>query len=188
MNGFIEVFLIGLVLSADSFSAALAMGFRPHEDKDTLKFALSSGSAEAFVAFLGAMAGATIVSQFDSIDHWISFILLLGVSLHMIYEALIELLGKEKKQESGSKDANFHSFYKILLVSFATSLDAFAVGVSLGASNKVLTPYLLSIGLWAFISTILGMWLGSHAPKKLGPIFNIFGASILIIMAFGQLH
>lgn len=181
MVNIVEVLVVGLVLCADSFSAALAMGARPHKFSDTLKFAFSSGGAEALVSFLGAIAGAKIIAQFDSIDHWVSFILLLAVAIHMAYEGIVELKGKEEEEE---KPKEFHSFIKVVIVSFATSLDAFAVGVGLGVSGKPLTPYVLSIGLWAFFSTILGMGIAKVASEKLGPIFSLVGAFVLTSLAF----
>lgn len=173
----IEVVLIGLVLSVDSFSAALAMGTRPYKIQDLLKFALSSSMAEAFFTVLGALAGAKMAGVIDAYDHWVSFIILVIVALHMIYESL-----NDKKDEQ-EKDKQFHSFFKILIVSFATSLDAFAVGVTLGLAQKPLMPYTISIGAFAFISTILGMQIAKKASAKLGDRINIAGAIILILLA-----
>ncbi|MAX65742.1 MAG: hypothetical protein CME66_02300 [Halobacteriovoraceae bacterium] len=180
MTNIFEVLMVGLVLSADSFSAALAMGSRPHKFSDTLKFALTSGGAEALVSWLGAIAGLKLIAQFDSFDHWISFCLLAAVAIHMTYEGLCELRGTN---ESHSQNKDFHSFYKVLIVSFATSLDAFAVGVSLGVTGKPLTPFILSIGLWAFFSTIMGMSIAKLASYRLGPLFNLIGAFVLFILA-----
>ncbi|NBW42076.1 hypothetical protein EBR25_13965 [bacterium] len=72
---------------------------------------------------------------------------------------------------------------KILVVSFATSLDAFAVGVGLGISNRSLAPYIISIGLCAFVTTLMGMAIGKRASNKLGPIFSLVGAVILATLA-----
>ena len=55
-----EVLIVGLILSADSFSAAVAMGLRPFSKKDAIKFAASSGIAEALFALIGAMAGSAL--------------------------------------------------------------------------------------------------------------------------------
>ena len=121
MSELFEILFIGLVLSVDSFSASLAMGARDHKFSDSLKFAISSGGAEALVSFLGAIAGSTIIAQFDFIDHWISFVILLLVSLHMAYEGINDF-----KNTEVVKTQKFHSFIKIIIVSFATSLDAFA--------------------------------------------------------------
>jgi len=173
-----EILFIGFVLSADSFSASLAMGARPHKFSDSLKFAISSGGAEALVSFLGAIAGSTIIAQFDSIDHWAAFVILVLVALHMGYEGIVELKSNEVPEAK-----KFHGFIKILIVSLATSLDAFAVGVSLGVSEKPLIPFITSIGLWAFFSTLLGMAIAKRSSQRLGPIFSIIGALILFSLA-----
>lgn len=183
MDLLIEATIFGLILSADSFSAAVAMGFRPHKLVDSFKFALSSGSAEALVALVGAWAGHKIVSQFDSIDHWVSFTLLMAVAIHMAYEGWVEL--KEKRVEV--EEQNFHSYFKVLIVSFATSLDALAVGVGLGSSQKPLMPFIVSIGIWAFIATIVGMSMAKRVSKKLGPIFSLIGSLTLMGIAVHML-
>ena len=184
---FFEVLIVGLVLSADSFSAAIAMGHRPFSEKDAFKFALSSGGAEALVATVGAIAGKKIISQFAAIDHWIAFGLLLLVALHMGYEGICGLLNKEGK-EGKEEVLNFHSFTKILIVSFATSLDAFGVGIGLGIQSKPIYPFIISIGLWAFITTIIGLHLARKLSEKFGPIMNIVGALVLIIMSIKMLE
>lgn len=183
MEFFIEIIIVGLILSADSFSAALAMGHRPFKRSDAFKFALSSGSAEAIVAFIGAIAGAKIISQFSAIDHWIAFFLLGGVSLHMAYEGFRDLLRPEVTDVS----LEFHSFTKILIVSLATSLDAFGVGIGLGISNKPILPFIISIGFWAFTTTLLGLYLARKLSSKFGPIMNLVGAIVLGILAFQML-
>jgi putative Mn2+ efflux pump MntP len=181
MTNILEVIIVGLILCVDSFSAALAMGARPHRFSDTFKFALSSGGAEALVSFLGAIAGARIIAQYDSIDHWVSFFLLVLVAIHMAYEGIVEL---KNRHDTESKPKQFHSFIKILIVSFATSLDAFALGVSLGVSDKPLAPFIISIGSWAFLSTVVGMSIAKVASKRLGPIFSLIGSFVLLILAF----
>ena len=183
MNFFIEVFIVGLILSADSFSAAMAMGARPCTRKDALKFAFASGGAEASVALLGALAGVHVVSRFAAVDHWIAFGLLAGVALHMAYEGVMELLSKEEKELK----EEFHSFTKILIVSIATSLDAFGVGIGLGVADKPIAPFIISSGLWAFASTLLGLYLSRKLSQKFGPIMSIVGAVVLGVMAVEML-
>ena len=84
MNNYLEIIVFALVLSADSFSAAIALGLRKHNWRDSLKFALTSGGIEALVAFIGAIGGAGVLARFDFIDHWISFFILLAVAVHML--------------------------------------------------------------------------------------------------------
>lgn len=183
LKSFLEVTVVGLVLSADSFSAAMAMGHRPFTRNDALKFAFSSGSAEAIVALLGAIAGHQVISRFEAIDHWIAFFILAAVALHMAYEGIRDFKNTEVESES----LKFHSFAKILVVSLATSLDAFGVGIGLGISEKPLVPYIISIGFWAFTTTLVGLYLAKRFSKKFGPIMSLVGAVVLLVLAFEML-
>jgi putative Mn2+ efflux pump MntP len=178
-----EVLIIGLILSADSFSAAVAMGLRPFSKKDAIKFAILSGGAEAVTALIGAAAGTNLISKIKSFDHWIAFGLLMAVALNMAYEGLHDLFSKEAKEEK----LDFHSFAKVLIVSFATSLDAFGVGIGLGVAGKPTLPYIISIGFWAFVSTIVGLILARKLSKKFGSIVTLFGSLVLGILAFQML-
>ncbi len=182
MNLFLETITIGLVLSADSFSAAIAMGLRPYTRQDALKFAFSSGGAEALVALIGVLSGTYIISRFSAIDHWIAFTLLGIIALHMFYEGIQHL-----RHPPESETLEFHSFTKILIVSLATSLDAFGVGISLGIAHKPIIPFIASIGIWAFVSTLAGLYLARKLSSKFGPIMNFIGASVLALMAFQML-
>jgi len=173
---FVEVLILGLVLSADSFSAAVAMGARPFTRNDALKFAFSSGGAELLATLAGFWAGAHVISLIASVDHWIAFGLLALVAVHMAMEGIEGLRNRHEPKE---EQVDFHSFGKVLLVSFATSLDAFGVGVSLGIANKPITPFLVSIGLWAFASTLVGLYLARQLSDKFGPIFTLIGAAVL---------
>ena len=174
-----EIIFVGLVLSADSFSAALAMGHRPFNEKDAFGFALASGSAEAIMALLGALFGSLIIARFSAIDHWVAAILLGGVALHMAYEGIEHLLSQELNEEK----LEFHSFKKVIIVSFATSIDSFGVGIGLGAANKPITPFIVSIGLWAFFTTILGLHIAKKLSAKFGPAMSIFGSLVLGYLA-----
>ncbi len=179
----LEVVIMGFILSADSFSAAVAMGHRPFSEKDAFRFALASGGAEAICAFIGAIAGKEIISRFSAIDHWIAFGLLAAVALHMLYEGIGDLFRQEVREEQ----LEFHGFTKILIVSFATSLDAFGVGIGLGISDKPIFAYIISIGIWAFVSTIVGLHLAKRLSQKFGPMINLLGAVVLGAMAFQML-
>ena len=183
MQMYYEIIIIGFILSADSFSAAVAMGLRPFSRKDAFKFALSSGGAEALLALIGAMAGLHLISKIKSFDHWIAFTLLMVIALNMAYEGFKDLISKEARVEK----LHFHSFTKVLIVSFATSLDAFGVGIGLGIAKKPIMPYIFSIGIWAFLSTIAGLYLAKKLSKKSGPIFTLVGSLILGLIAFQML-
>lgn len=180
-----EIVLIGFVLSADSFSAALALGARNHSFKDSLRFALFSGGAESLAALAGALSGKLITHYFDQYDHWIAFILLVLVGINIFKEGLEELRGHGEIEKI---EKQFHGNLKLLIVAMATSIDALAVGVGIGSANKIIYPYILSIGLWAFFTTILGMFIANKLSKKIGPYFHFMAAIILILLGINFLR
>lgn len=180
-----EAIIFGIILSADSFSAALSLGFKSHTKKDAFKFATVSGGSEALVTFLGAMAGAKIVANFSQYDHWIAFFLLLFVAIHMLIDAIKEIRSKKVEDK---QNESFHHFFKILIVSLATSLDGLGVGVGLGVMGKPLPSYIISIGICAFLATLLGLFLARKMPRKFAPYFTFSGALILVIIAFRMLE
>ena len=181
----LEILIVGMVLSIDSFSAAVAMGHRPFTRKDALKFAFSSGGAEAFATLVGALAGAHLISMLEAWDHWIAFILLMAVALHMAWEGIEHWRGHHDEESPSKKE--FHSFARIIVVSFATSMDAFGVGIGLGIAHKPIGAYVTSIGIWAFASTIAGLLLARKLSDRFGPIMHFVGASVLAILAFQML-
>jgi putative Mn2+ efflux pump MntP len=179
----VEVLIFGLILCADSFSAAVAMGCRPFTKSDAIKFALLSGGAETLATLVGYWAGSHVNNLMASIDHWIAFGLLAAVAIHMAIEGITELRSKDICADQ----PDFHSFTKVLIVSVATSLDALGVGVSLGISQKPIAPFLVSIGAWAFLATIAGLYLARKLSTKFGPIFTIIGAIVLGIISIQML-
>ncbi len=176
---FLEVLSLGLILSADSFSAAIAMGNRRFTGKDLMKFALASSGAEAISTLIGYLAGAKLNSVIAHYDHWIAFGLLALVSLHMFFEAFQQFRESEHAAEVESP----HSFAKILMVSFATSMDAFGVGIGLGLANRPVTPFLGSIAAWAFVATVVGVKIGNRLSRKFGPIFTFIAAIVLAYLS-----
>lgn len=196
MSSWLEILLLGMVLSADSFSAAFAMGHRPYARKDAVRFACVSGGAEALSALLGAFSGSAFLARFAAIDHWIAFGLLTAVAMHMAWEGVEQLrrrtpAGLDSRLSATERagldpsvsSSQFHGTFRILLVSFATSLDAFGVGVGFGVTGKPMMPFLGSIGIWAFLATLTGLDLSRRLSKKAGPVMTIVGAGVLEIIA-----
>ena len=180
---FFEPIILGMVLSADSFSVSIAMGLKPHKFNDSFKFALMSGVAQLIATLTGAIAGETIISQLGQFDRWIAFFLLFAVFVHMLHEGFVEW----KQRHHAIQSIKFHGFTKLFMIAMATSLDALAVGVSLGVSDKSLWPYLMSIGAWTFLSIIIGMGIAKRIPKYFLGGFNIVGATIILIIALEML-
>lgn len=178
-----EVLTLGLILSADSFSAAVAMGARRFSVSDLLIFAVASGGAEAVSTLLGHVAGTKVIAQISEYDHWVAFGLLAAVAAHMAWEGIQGLRTGPVPDEPRA----FHSLTKILIISFATSLDAFGVGIGLGVANRPIWPFVVSIAAWAFGATVIGLFIGNRISRKLGPVFTLLAAIVLGVLSIQML-
>lgn len=178
-----ELLLFTAALSVDSFSAALALGFRHFSGRRALFFALSSGVAEGVATAAGFLLGKVARSLIVDYDHWIAFTLLVAVGLHMALQAWKEMRdGKQTENE-----IRIHSLRKILFVSSITSIDSMGVGVSLGLLSKPIGLYALAIGSGAFAATYLGLFLARRVSIHLGGRVELLAGLVLILLGVKML-
>lgn len=161
MAGVFQIFLISISLAMDSFSVSIAGGMRSQTAKiiHALKVAIFFGAFQALMPLIGWTIGEALKRFITSIDHWIAFILLGIIGAKMIYEALNSDEG-EKKEIINTKI--------LLMLSFATSIDALIVGITL---NLLKTPFLLAIGAIGIVTFILSFF-GFIFGKKIGKFFG----------------
>jgi manganese efflux pump family protein len=183
---YMHALLFALVLSIDSFAAAVAIGLRPHKSRQALVFGLASGVSEGILTAAGMIFGTYITTRLGAYDHWIAFLLLFSVGVQMIFESFKKMRATEA--ESSDIPENFHSLSRILLVSIATSLDALGVGLGLGVAGKPWLLYSCLIALFAFASTLLGLRFARRVSAATGPRIEMLGGFILIALAFPLLR
>jgi putative Mn2+ efflux pump MntP len=179
----IELLLFTIVLSIDSFSAAIAMGFRHFSPRRALFFALSSGLSEGLAIALGFLLGNIAQNLIMQYDHWVAFILLFLVGSHMCYHAYIDMKSPEKIE----KEIKVHSWLKILFVSSVTSIDSLGVGISLGLVSKPIFLYSVAIGVGAFGATYLGLFLAKKLSSQFGERIEFMGGIVLILLGIQML-
>lgn len=167
---------MALALSMDVFAvsisrgAALLPGMRL---RSTVWAATVFGAFHLFMPVLGWSLGRLAADVVRAFDHWIAFALLLGVGGKMTWDAL-----QEKK---GRKSAPLlFSFYVLLTVAFATSLDAAAVGISLSFLKVDVLPPAFLMGGAAFLASVVGTFLGKRAGALFGENMKILGGGMLM--------
>jgi len=110
----------------------------------------------------------------DQYDHWIAFVLLSFIGLKMIYEALFK-----KDEEYGELELNF---WQINIQAFATSIDAFAIGVSLSfLSIKILNASAI-IGFICFFMVMVGLRAGKSIGSRISNYMELAGGVVLILI------
>jgi len=157
----------------DAFAVSISNGIIVQKDKLklALKLGLFFGGFQAIMPLIGWLAGFSFKEMISDIDHWIAFGLLLIIGLKMIYESF----GMDSEQEK--KDL---SYYTIIILSIATSIDALAVGVSfVFLKVDIILPVIL-IGIITFVMSFLGVFLGNKFGKLFGSKIEIIGGLVLI--------
>lgn len=179
-----ELIIFTIVLSIDSFTAALALGFRHFSRKRAFLFACSSGFSEGAATAIGFLVGSFAQHLIAQYDHWVAFSLLTAVGVHMCWAAYREM---NSPAEEETEEPRKHSLMKIIFVSSVTSIDALGVGVSLGLVEKPIVLYSLLIGVGAFIATYLGLFLARRISGKLGGKIEFAGGVVLVLLGIKML-
>ncbi|AGB03071.1 manganese efflux pump MntP [Methanoregula formicica] len=173
--------LIGIALAMDCLAVSLAIGTSTKANllKTALIIALCFGSFQAGMTLVGWAAGTGLTVFIAGFDHWVAFILLAVIGAKMIHEGL-------ETGEEEEKISNL-AFVPVMLLSFATSIDALAVGVSFAFLHMdVLMPALI-IGIVAFIFSCAGVLSGIQLKSVLGKRIEIAGGLILIAIGLNIL-
>lgn len=169
--------LIGIAfgMATDAFAASVVRGTSHVTVRLTyaLKVGLIFGITEMFMPLLGYFVGRLAHEWVAQIDHWISFVLLVGLGLHLLYETWQD---KAQIKEVST------SFGRTLLTAFATSVDALIIGVSLAFLGVNIWLACLLIGFASFVMSAAGVFLGSALGEKVGKIAQIIGALVLMLM------
>lgn len=170
----ILVIAVGLAMDAFAVSVACGVTIKQMGRRQTLTIAASFALFQGIMPIIGWLAGLGFREHITAYNHWIAFGLLAGIGIKMIFEAG-RLEEKEKVEPSMSGG-------RLLLLSFATSIDALAVGLSFSVLNiTILTPALV-IGFVTGGLSHGGIILG----RKVGHLFEgkieIIGGVILILI------
>jgi manganese efflux pump family protein len=172
----LEVLLISLGLAMDAFAVCLGAGTTRYINGPRPVFRLSFhfGLFQALMPTLGWLVGITVARYVAAFDHWIAFGLLAFVGVRMIRSGL------DANGEMHGTDPSRGS--TLIMLSIATSIDAFAVGLTLAMLEvNILFPAVV-IGLVAAGMSLLGLMIGHRLGKAFGKRMEVIGGLILILI------
>jgi putative Mn2+ efflux pump MntP len=173
---FIEVFLIALSMAMDAFAVCLSAGTQEQTSgpRPAFRLAFHFGLFQFLMPVLGWFAGATIERYITAYDHWIAFGLLAFVGGRMIFSGFHP--DEEDKKNDPSRG------WTLVLLSFAVSIDALAVGLSLGIVGLTIWTPALIIGIVTGLVSWLGLRLGNKLGQKFGKRMEIAGGIVLVLI------
>ena len=174
---FISTTLIAVALAMDAFSVSMTKGFTQKNltSSQILYYGVFFGGFQALMPILGYFFGNIISAFVASLASVVGFVLLLAIGLNMIRESL-------KNDDDEITDT--FSFREVTLLAIATSIDAFAVGITIALLNDPLWISAAIIGIVAFAFSIVGIFIGKKIGDYVGNRFQILGGVILILIGF----
>ena len=157
----ITIVLIAIGLAMDCFAVSVASGIaiKQLRLRHALQIALFFGFFQAAMPVIGWLAGSTLTQLISGFDHWIAFALLAFIGGKMIYES-------RKLEEEKTFDPL--NLYVLIVLSFATSIDALAVGLSLSFLKVAIIVPSIIIGSVTFVISLAGLYIG----EKFGHFFE----------------
>ena len=168
----IQLVLISLALSIDCFTLSVCISSVSKLKKHEFGLIpLHFGFFHLIMIIIGYFVGNFFKTFIEGIDHWVAFILISSVGIKLI----IESLNKNKK-----RTPKLTSEWKLLMISFATSIDALVIGMTFSFIMSTIYSAALTIGIIVFIVSSLGLLIG-YKIKKLKITYLDLAAGIVLI-------
>ncbi|NLN63982.1 MAG: manganese efflux pump [Clostridiaceae bacterium] len=172
------IFMVAVGLAMDAFAVSVSCGLCVIERRlqNALKAALFFGFFQWGMLTLGWLAGFTFRTFIEPVDHWIAFVLLAFIGVRMWRESLSD----------SSEPLDLSSLKLMLTLALATSIDAFAAGISITALGYPIVLPSIIVGIitfaLSFVGVLLGCWITQYAHLR--KYLDRIGATILIGIGF----
>ena len=179
---FIDILMIGVGLSMDAFAVSMCQGvsMKRLDLRRAALIGLFFGGFQALMPLLGFALGSTFASAV-TIGPWIAAALLLILGIKMLIEGI-------RNKEEQPSDAG--TIGRLFILAIATSIDAFAVGVSFsmqegivwfGSGTSIFTAILV-IGVTTFVLSLIGVLIGNRFGLRYHRAAVIFGGIVLLLI------
>lgn len=165
--------ILAVALAMDSVAVSIAIGAKY---KDLL-FSKTLFAAAVFGFFQGAMPiagyfiGISFAEYVQAFDHWIAFVLLVGLGGKMLYEAYKNEFDEEVSDLSTKT---------LITLGIATSIDAMAIGVTFAFLQTDIYTAAGVIALVTFVLCVAAVYVGKKLGSLLESKAEMLGGIILI--------
>lgn len=173
----IEIILVGIGLSMDAVAVSMSngMAYRALPKRKWPLPPLFFGLFQGLMPLLGFFTGALFAKYIDRYAELLILLILGLIGGKMIYDGF-----RESKEETVEKSL---SLKLIFFQAVATSIDAFAVGIGFCAMNVNIYFASSLIAATTFLMSLLSFLIGRKFGDLLGNKAEIFGGSILVVLA-----
>jgi putative Mn2+ efflux pump MntP len=170
----VSILLIAIGMAMDAFTVSLGIGTtrRAYLPRPIFRLSFHFGLFQFLMPILGWLAGSTIAALISRFDHWVALGLLAFVGGRMIRSGL--------DSDGVAFPTDPSRGGTLVMLSVATSIDAFAIGLSLAMIQvSILYPSIL-IGVVTASLSLIGLLVGHKLGTTFGKRMEILGGLILV--------
>jgi putative Mn2+ efflux pump MntP len=169
-----EVLLIAVGMAMDAFAVSLGIGTsrQARAPRPIFRLSFHFGLFQFFMPILGWLAGSSIAGLISAFDHWVALALLAFVGGRMIRSGL--------DSDSSPSPNDPSRGGTLIMLSIATSIDAFAIGLSLAMLHVAILYPSLVIGVVTAGLSLTGLLIGHRLGEIFGKRMEVLGGAILI--------
>ena len=177
-----EIFVIAVGLAMDAFAVALAVGAEGYARKFRHAFRLSFhfGLFQFLMPIIGWYLGLRVQSRIEEYDHWIAFVLLAFVAVRMIRSGF--------SPESGKIQVDPTKGSMLVMLSFATSIDALAIGLTLAMLKVEIWYPCVIIGFVTGFLSMIGIKIGHGLSNRFGKVMELVGGGVILFIGLRILY
>lgn len=174
--GLIEILFISIGLAMDAFAVSICAGTNEltKGKRPTFRLSFHFGLFQFMMPVFGWFLGSGVYKYIEAYDHWIVLGLLSFVGIKMIKSGITK--NDDLKNSDLSKGVN------LVILSFATSIDALAIGISFAMLQTEIWFPSIIIGIVTAGLSLMGVQLGNKLGIKFGKKMEIVGGIILILI------
>lgn len=171
------ILALALGLAMDTFAVAIAASVMlgSVSSRQIFRFAFHFGLFQMTMPIVGWAAGLSFEVWIKAWDHWVAFGLLSFIGGKAI-------AGAFRSGEDDAQAADPTRGLSLIVLSFATSIDALAVGISFAVLDVHIWSAVVIIGVVTGLVTMTGMLIGSRLGSRFGKRIEILGGFILILI------
>ena len=182
---FFEIWLIGIGLSMDAFAVSVCRGLATPKPtaKQYLAVALWFGGFQALMPVLGYLLGLEFGRRIDGVDHILACLILSLIGCNMIREGLSHDAAATEPGAAKTGTVEKSGAVSLFLLAVATSIDAFAVGISFGVMGNVnIANAACLIGATTALLSSAGLKIGSLFGARSKNKAELVGGVLLVLI------
>ena len=176
------IFLMAVSLSLDALAVSVTSGLtvKNFGIKHALLLGMYFGGFQFLMPLAGWFLGCTVKAYVAAVSPYLSFLLLASIGGKMIWEACFPPPG-------APSEAGRLRHGRLLVLAVATSLDAFAAGITFAFTGIPVRTACTVTGLTAFVLSALGGLAGGRLGSRFQKQAAFLGGAVLVLLGIKAL-